>query len=77
MINLPASPEAFRDAAWEDVLPYYNQLASVPLTHDDAVIAYLCQGSQCSAPITSLAELVRNLRLQLDSPGANPNDDRP
>jgi len=38
MINLPASPEAFRDAAWEDVLPYYNQLASVPLTHDDAVI---------------------------------------
>jgi len=45
--------------------------------HDDAVIAYLCQGSQCSAPITSLAELVRNLRLQLDSPGANPNDDRP
>ncbi len=32
MIDLPASPEAFRDAAWEDVLPYYNALAEVPLT---------------------------------------------
>ena len=34
----------------------------------DAVMAYFCQGSQCSAPITSLPELVRHLRLQLDSP---------
>ncbi len=33
----------------------------------DAVIAYLCQGSHCSAPIASLPELVRHLRLQLDS----------
>lgn len=38
MIELPASPEAFRDAAWDDVLPYYNQLADVPLTRDDAVV---------------------------------------
>lgn len=38
MIELPASPEAFRDAAWDDVLPYYNQLASTPLTNDSAVV---------------------------------------
>jgi oligoendopeptidase F len=38
MLELPASPEAFRDAAWDDVLPYYNQLADVPLTRDDAVV---------------------------------------
>ena len=34
----------------------------------DAVIAYLCRGSQCSAPIATLPELVRHLRLRLDSP---------
>ena len=38
MIELPASPEAFRDAAWDDVLPYYNQLAEVPLTNSDAAV---------------------------------------
>jgi len=38
MIELPASPEAFRDAAWDDVLPYYNQLATVDLPLDDAII---------------------------------------
>ncbi len=27
MIELPASPDAFREAAWEDVLPYYDALA--------------------------------------------------
>ncbi len=31
MIELPASPEAFRDASWNDVLPYYETLATVPL----------------------------------------------
>ena len=36
MIELPASPEAFRDAAWDDVLPYYNQLADAPLTGETA-----------------------------------------
>ncbi|MCO4098927.1 MAG: M3 family oligoendopeptidase [Gemmatimonas sp.] len=29
--ELPASPEAFRDAAWADVLPYYDTLATAPL----------------------------------------------
>ena len=38
MIELPASPEAFRDATWDDVLPLYNQLADVPLSNDSATI---------------------------------------
>jgi oligoendopeptidase F len=28
---LPASPDAFKEAVWEDVLPYYEELASRPL----------------------------------------------
>jgi uncharacterized protein YyaL (SSP411 family) len=32
------------------------------------VIAYVCAGSQCSAPIDTLPELVRNLRLGLETP---------
>ena len=27
----PESPEAFKDAAWEDVLPFYEALATRPL----------------------------------------------
>ena len=47
MIDLPASPEAFRDAAWDDVLPYYNQLADAPLAGDDAgVEAWLAAWSR-------------------------------
>ncbi|MCC6242612.1 MAG: M3 family oligoendopeptidase [Gemmatimonadaceae bacterium] len=38
MIELPASPEAFRDATWDDVVPLYNQLAAVPLSNDTDVI---------------------------------------
>ncbi|MBL0940135.1 MAG: M3 family oligoendopeptidase [Gemmatimonadaceae bacterium] len=38
MIELPASPEAFRDAAWDDVVPYYDQLAAVPLDGSNATI---------------------------------------
>ena len=36
------------------------------------VIAYLCEGSQCAAPIDDLAELVRHLRLRLDAPLGEP-----
>jgi hypothetical protein len=31
-------------------------------------VAYLCEGAQCSPPIDTLPELVRRLRLQLDTP---------
>jgi hypothetical protein len=37
-----------------------------------AVIAYLCEGSQCSAPIDTLPELVRNLRLGVGAPLEEP-----
>lgn len=38
MIVLPASPEAFRDATWDDVLPHYDQLAAAPLSNDSAIV---------------------------------------
>jgi oligoendopeptidase F len=31
VIEVPASPDAFKDAVWEDVLPYYEELAARPL----------------------------------------------
>lgn len=36
MIELPASPEAFRDATWDTVAPYFDKLADVPLGSDSA-----------------------------------------
>ena len=36
MIQLPASPDAFADATWADLAPYYEALARYPLTRDDA-----------------------------------------
>ncbi len=38
MIELPAAPDAFRDATWEDVRPYYEQLATVDVADDTAAI---------------------------------------
>ena len=38
MIELPASPEAFRDAAWDDILPYYEQLATMALEATSTVV---------------------------------------
>jgi oligoendopeptidase F len=34
--TLPASPEAFRDAGWTDLLPYYDALAAAPLSAESA-----------------------------------------
>ncbi|MGV3711223.1 MAG: M3 family oligoendopeptidase [Gemmatimonas sp.] len=31
MIDLPSSPDAFSNASWADVLPYYESLATIPL----------------------------------------------
>ena len=36
MIELPASPDAFAAATWSDVAPYYEALATRPLSRDDA-----------------------------------------
>jgi oligoendopeptidase F len=38
MIELPASPEAFRDALWDDILPYYEQLATSALDSTTSVV---------------------------------------
>ncbi len=38
MIELPATPEAFRDATWEIVQPYYQQLATVDVVNDTAAV---------------------------------------
>lgn len=35
MVALPESPDAFKDAQWEDVLPYYEELGSRPLDRDN------------------------------------------
>ena len=33
MVNaIPESPDAFKEAVWEDVLPFYEELASRPLS---------------------------------------------
>jgi oligoendopeptidase F len=37
-IELPASPEAFREATWADVLPYYDTLATVSLDASSASV---------------------------------------
>jgi len=34
-ITLPASPAAFADAGWSDIAPYYEELATAPLTRDN------------------------------------------
>ncbi len=38
MIDLPASPEVFRDATWGDVVSYYDRLAEAPLSPTDESI---------------------------------------
>ncbi len=46
MIELPASPEAFRDAAWDDVLPWYDSLAEAPLPGPGGVEGWLATWSR-------------------------------
>ncbi|HET7584055.1 MAG TPA: M3 family oligoendopeptidase [Gemmatimonadaceae bacterium] len=36
MLDLPSSPTTFADARWEDLAPYYECLATAPLTRDTA-----------------------------------------
>jgi oligoendopeptidase F len=33
--SLPASPDAFADAGWSDIAPYYEELATSPLSRDN------------------------------------------
>ena len=36
MVTVPESPDAFKEAAWEDVLPFYEELATRPLDAGNA-----------------------------------------
>ncbi len=38
MIELPATPDAFRNATWDDVRPYYEQLATIHVDDDTAAV---------------------------------------
>ena len=38
VIDLPDSPDAFAHSSWEEVLPYYEALATVALEKDDAAV---------------------------------------
>jgi uncharacterized protein YyaL (SSP411 family) len=40
-------------------------LSTKPPPADGSTVAYLCRGSSCSAPLTTLDELARDLRLML------------
>ena len=44
VLTLPETPEAFKDATWEDILPYYEALASRPLDRSN-VEAWLADWS--------------------------------
>ena len=58
MIDLPASPEAFRDAAWDDVLPYYNRLADAPLTREQGEVdAWLAVWSRLDTLVSEAGTL--------------------
>jgi oligoendopeptidase F len=56
VVALPASPEAFKDAAWEDVLPYYEELAARPLDTTN-VEAWLADWSRFESLLSEAAAL--------------------
>ena len=45
VIALPESAEAFKDATWQDVAPYYEELAARPLDRAN-VESWLAEWSQ-------------------------------
>jgi oligoendopeptidase F len=54
---LPESPDAFKDASWEDILPYYEGLASVPLDRTN-VEAWLADWSRFESLLSEAGALV-------------------
>ena len=55
-IALPESPDAFKDAAWEDILPYYEALASRPLDRSN-VEAWLSDWSSFESLLSEAGAL--------------------
>jgi hypothetical protein len=60
---LPDSPDAFKDASWEDVLPYYEALATRPLDTGN-VEEWL---TDCSGPRSRLARTSSGYGCRQDS----------
>ena len=56
MITLPATSDAFRDATWDDVAPYYDELASRPLDRGN-VEAWLADWSHFESLLTEAGAL--------------------
>ena len=56
VVTLPESPDAFKDATWEDVLPYYEELASRPLDSTN-VEAWLADWSQFESLLSEAGAL--------------------
>lgn len=54
---LPASPDAFADAAWEDIAPWYDELVVRRLDDAAAVEGWLRDWSRLEAMITEAASL--------------------
>jgi oligoendopeptidase F len=56
VIDLPTSPDAFAQATWDDILPYYHRLAEHPL-NDDSVEPWLATWSELDSLIGEAATL--------------------
>ncbi|MGH7656719.1 MAG: hypothetical protein ACREL6_00700, partial [Gemmatimonadales bacterium] len=53
-MKLPGSPEAFAEATWEDIRPYYEDLATCPLG-EDTVEEWLGRWSRLEELVTEAA----------------------
>jgi oligoendopeptidase F len=56
VIALPESPDAFKNATWDDVLPYYKDLAARPLDRDN-VEAWLADWSHFESLLSEAGAL--------------------
>ncbi|MGH7760963.1 MAG: M3 family oligoendopeptidase [Candidatus Dormibacteraceae bacterium] len=56
MVALPESPDAFQDATWEDIAPYYEALATSPLDQAN-VEAWLADWSMFESLLSEAAAL--------------------
>ena len=57
-IELPSGPAAFRDAGWDDILPYYNELATHPIEAAASVMEpWLNAWSRLDATVSEAATL--------------------
>lgn len=69
VIALPESPEAFKEASWQEILPYYDDLAARPLDRE-TVEAWLADWSSFESLLAE-AKALANFRYSGDT--ANPD----